>query len=356
MGGVPAYVAGLAEGLVQRGWRITVLAPPRTSVDDRLRRSGAQILRLDMAHSPAPTDARAIGTLARACRQGGADLVHGHSTKAGFLAALGARMARVPSVYTPNAWPFQGKGRVLQAAYGRFEGLLGRRLHHTIIAVSESERQLGLARGIRPRGGIRVVHTGLPRSRLPGRERARAVLGLTEGELVAAWVGRCHPQKRPGDLAPLARLLRPEGVTLVALGKGLADSPEGEAARVAGAHLLPEGHEPGAVYVAADIFVQTSAWEGFSLAVLEAMAAGLPVVAYAAGGLAEQVVQGRTGYLVEPGDVDGLAARVVELGRTQWTLARAGAAGRAVVDRRFSYEQMLQGIEDVYERATLGDT
>ena len=348
IGGVPAYVAGLAEGLIRRGWQNTVVAPPMTSVDERLRCSGAHIIRLDMAHHPVPADARATRKLAAVFRHAGADIVHGHSTKAGFLAGLGARIARIPCVYTPNAWPFQGKGRVLEEVYIRFERLVAHRLYHTIIAVSESERRLGLAHGVRPKGGIRVVYTGLPQSRVPTRERARAVLGLGDSEVVAGWVGRCNAQKRPGDLGPLAGFLRRGGVTLLALGKGLRDSRDGEAAIAAGAHLAADEVGPEAVYAAADVFVQTSGWEGFSLAVLEAMGAGLPVVAYSVGGVAEQVVDGCTGHLVVPGEVEALAARVIELAKSRESLVRAGAASRALIEQRYSYEQMLEGTESAY--------
>ncbi len=354
IGGVPAYVAALAEGLVRRGWQNTVVAPPSTSVDGRLDRSGARIIRLEMAHQPAPGDVRAVSKLTGVFRQLGPDLVHGHSTKAGFLAGTAARVTRVPSVYTPNCWPFQGKGRALEAAYVRFERLVARRLHQTVIAVSESERRLGLSRGVRPKGGIRVVHTGLPRLPLPPRDQARAALGLGDREVVAVWVGRCNAQKRPGDLAPLASFLRRDGVTLLAVGKGLRDSREGQAAMASGARLPADGAQPAALYAAADVFVQTSGWEGFSLAVLEAMGAGLPVVAYSVGGVAEQVVDGRSGYLVKAGDVEALAARVVELARRPEVRAQAGAAGRALVEREFSYEQMLEGVEDAYESVTSG--
>jgi glycosyltransferase involved in cell wall biosynthesis len=122
----------------------------------------------------------------------------------------------------------------------------------------------------------------------------------------------------------------------------------------AGARLPADGAQPAALYAAADVFVQTSGWEGFSLAVLEAMGAGLPVVAYSVGGVAEQVVDGRSGYLVKAGDVEALAARVVELARRPEVRAQAGAAGRALVEREFSYEQMLEGVEDAYESVTSG--
>ena len=102
------------------------------------------------------------------------------------------------------------------------------------------------------------------------------------------------------------------------------------------------------LYAAADIFVQTSAWEATSLAVLEAMQAGLPVVAYRVGGLADQVCDGLTGYLVDLAAVDDLASRTIDLARSQTQRSRLGNAGRRRCDEMFSFEQMIDSIESIY--------
>jgi glycosyltransferase involved in cell wall biosynthesis len=347
--GVPTYVAGLTEGLVRRGWQVSVVAPPANAAMDRLIASGARVVPLRLAHRPSPSDARAIRAIARLCRSG-VDVIHGHSTKASLLTASVSRLTGVPSVYTPHAWAFDRPRRTSRLVYGAFERNMSR-THREIVAVADSERRLAASVGIRGAEKIRLVHTGLPEQAGSYiRAEARSVLGLGDRDLVVAWVGRRAPQKRPQDLAPLAAALSPRGIQLVALGYGLGDSPEGAALLASGGRILAEGTDPLALYAAADIFAQTSAWEGCSLAILEAMRAGLPTVAYRVGGLPEQVEEPSTGYLVEPGAVGALATRVIAIARSPRERARIGAAARRRFEHHFAFDQMLDSIESIYRQ------
>jgi sugar transferase (PEP-CTERM/EpsH1 system associated) len=98
-----------------------------------------------------------------------------------------------------------------------------------------------------------------------------------------------------------------------------------------------------------DIFVLSSDWEGMSNALLEAMAAGLPVVATAVGGTPEVVVEGETGFLVPPRDPEALAEAILRLLRDPDLRRRMGEAGRKRVAEHFSVEQMVQKTEALYE-------
>jgi glycosyltransferase involved in cell wall biosynthesis len=136
-------------------------------------------------------------------------------------------------------------------------------------------------------------------------------------------------------------------VEVVALGYGLAESREGRAFVRAGGRLAPD-IDPEWIYEAADVFVQTSAWEGTPLSVLEAMRAGLPVVAYDVGGLADLVIDGDTGYLVPPASLGQLARRIIGLFRSRTELLRLGEASRQRYDARFSYDRMVEAMIEIY--------
>jgi L-malate glycosyltransferase len=97
-----------------------------------------------------------------------------------------------------------------------------------------------------------------------------------------------------------------------------------------------------------DFFVLSSHWEGFSIAVLEAMAAGLPVVAPRVTGAAEAIVDGETGLLVDIGDVDGLAEAMSKLVGDVNLAECMGVASRRRAESEFPYAKMLDRIENLY--------
>jgi len=346
-GGVPVHVEHLSVGLAERGWDVTVVGPGRAAALWRLAAVGIAVEPLELRHLPHPGDLRAASKVAGLCRCD-RTIVHAHGTKAGLLAALAARRARAPSVYTPHAWMLERAGSVsARSTYAAYDRTVVR-AHRAILAVSKSDREVALRHRLAAPGRIHVVNNGLP----PAARIApdRMALGLPVDAFIACWVGRNAPQKRPEDLAPLARALSVRHITLVALGVGLPGSLHEAAIRAAGGVVLGGDTEPSSLYAASDVLVSTSAWEGHPLCVLEAMRAGLPVVAYAVGGIPEQVKDGESGCLVPPGAVEDVATRIAELRDDEVVRTRMGAAARIEFTRHFTVDRMVDGVEAVYER------
>jgi glycosyltransferase involved in cell wall biosynthesis len=194
---------------------------------------------------------------------------------------------------------------------------------------------------------VQVVKTGLPPSRLPARAAARAELGLAADEIVAVWVGRPGAQKRPEDLIPIARRLTGR-IRVLAVCQEAHGTLLAEQLRAAGVLLAGKESAPAAAYAAADMLVQTSAWEAAPLAVLEAMGAELPVIAYDVGGVGEQIRAGRTGYLVGPGDIEMLCECALSLADRPQLRARMGRAGRERAQQHFTYGEMLERLVSAY--------
>jgi glycosyltransferase involved in cell wall biosynthesis len=287
------------------------------------------------------------------CLREGVDVIHAHSSKAGFL--TGFWRMPVPTVYSPHAWSFQMEGRAsVRMLYARVERFLARRRHTRIAVTSQAELLEAERWGVVPEGGAEVIHTGLagtPPTAVHGAREARAEVGVSRTGALAVWIGRNAAQKRPQDLAPLARALAGE-VTIAALGEGLSFSPEGDALVAAGGRVLDRTADAETVLAAADMLVQTSAWEGFPVSILEAMRASLPVVAYEVGGVPEQVVDGQNGHLVALGDVEGMADRVRRLAGDEAHRAQLGIAGRMRFEQLFSKRQMIEQTEDLYLQVT----
>ena len=357
VGGVPEYVAALVEGLRERRWTVTVVAPDSVA-SDRLRDAGATLVPLRLPREPRPaTDMRVVKRLVELCRTSRVSVIHGHSSKAGVLAGVAGRVAGVPSVYTPHAWSFEMRAPLpARWACAAVESTLARKFHRRVIAVADAERDAAVRWRVAPAAIVDVVPTGLrgDPSR-PARATARTALGLPPDAIVAAWVGRASEQKRPQDLAPLARRLAGQA-TVVALGTGLAEAPAASAFRAAGGVVAPSGASAELLYAAADVLVQTSAWEGLPLVLLEAMRAGLPVVAYRVGGVQELVEEGRTGYLVRPADVDALARWTRAIARDLALRRVLGEAGRRRFEERFAFNTMLGSIERIYRAAAVDDS
>jgi glycosyltransferase involved in cell wall biosynthesis len=349
-GGVPSYVSAVTRGLLGRGWRVSVACDPGSSMAGDLRAAGAEVVPLQLGRSPRVLrDACAVGTLARWCREHGVGVIHGHSTKAGLLAALTGRCAGIPSVYTPHGWAFEMRvAPPLRMSYALLERQLTHRFHARVVTVSAAGRAAAERWRVAPRGRIEVVRTGLPQTaHAPDRQAARRQLGLAPDAFVAAWVGRVGEPKRPRDVARIARRLG-AAVTVVVLCEGIHEHPLADRLRATGVVLAGPECEPATVYAAADVLLHTSDWEGCPLVVLEAMAAKLPVVAYRVGGLSEQVSDGGTGHLVDRGDVEAMCDRALALARDTVTRERMGEAAQERVADVFSYPSMLGRLMSVY--------
>jgi glycosyltransferase involved in cell wall biosynthesis len=348
-GGVPQYVANLAEGLAERGWEISVAAPSRTPVRERLARISRNVIALDTSTLPSPKhDLRAVRELTGACGRERIDVIHAHSSKAGAIATVVGKLAGVPTLYSPHAWSFQRElSPTAEHAYVAVERMLARR-HAQVIAVADVEREEAERRHVLPAARVELINTGLRDTELPSRETAREQIEVDPETFAVGWVGRAGPQKRPEQLPMLARELEGDAV-FVALGYGIpgtdiARELEGVGGRVA------RSVTPETVYAATDAVAVTSRWEGAPLVVLEAMRAGLPVVAYDIGGVREQVEHGVTGYLVEPGNAAALAGRLRELALRPERALRMGRAARGRFLERFDFAQMVAGIEHAYRQ------
>jgi len=112
--------------------------------------------------------------------------------------------------------------------------------------------------------------------------------------------------------------------------------------------LLGERRDVAAILALSDLFVLSSRWEGMPNAILEAMAAGLPVLATRVDGTVDVVRDGETGVLVPPGDDRALAAALLALGRDPARRRALGAAGRRRIDEAYSIDRFVDGFERLY--------
>lgn len=322
----------------------------------RFAAAGVAVHRGPLVREPSLSDLGALWWLRRLMRSGRFDLVHTHSSKAGFLGRLAARLEGVPAIYTPNAYAFLAPTLppAKRRLYIGLERLAAGWGSHTI-AVSEGERQAALAHRLTTPDRITVVPNGVDPAALQAAADAaegRRALGAGD-RLVLLAVGRRVAQK--GDRYLLEAFAALPGDTLLALaGDGpLTDELAVQAARLGVAdrvRFLGRRDDIPNLLAAADVFVLPSLYEGASYALLEAMALGRACVATAVQGSAEVIEDQQSGLLVPPGEVPSLTAALRLLIEDRDLRLRLGAAAAARVAQKYRVEAMVAGTAEVYGR------
>lgn len=367
LGGVPEAAYHLLRCLPREHYDCALYVLRRAG-DEPEARDGrlARFAELGVSVSFPERDDQKMVVMADLCRWLGErriDLVHTHSYKPnlyGRLAALlrrheGLRMVGHYHNQYDNKWESDG-GLVYDAMLAHSSDGL--------VACSASVRDHVAEHLQVPCERVEVILNGVEAQRFAGGERAaaRARFELPADRPVVALVGRISEQKGQAEFIRAAGLVRrelPQALFLIvgsADDAGLLDHAQGlvqelglaESVRFTG-HLT----DMPALYAAIDILAAPSRWEGFGLMLVEAMAAGKPIVATAVGAIPEVVVADRTALLVPPQDPAALAAALLRLLRDPAGARRMGACGveRA---REFSWERSGEQLAGLYDRILRG--
>jgi glycosyltransferase involved in cell wall biosynthesis len=280
------------------------------------------------------------------------DIVHTHLIHADVHGLLAARAAGVPAIVASkhNDDPFRSNA-VIRAS----EAWLARRTAR-VIAISERVREMVLSDGrIDPRR-VLVIPYGYESPVRKPRQDVRRPLGIPADAPLLVAVGRLVRQKGHDTLIRAFQTVlreRPEARLVIVGGGPLEPDLRRLASElgVASACVLAGPRDNALDFIdEASVFVHPSRWEGFGIVLLEAMAAGKPVVATRISAIPEVVEDGRTGLLVRPDEPEELARALVEmLSRTDRDVF--GRRGRERLESRFSARIMAQATEKVYEAA-----
>jgi glycosyltransferase involved in cell wall biosynthesis len=300
-------------------------------------------------------DLRALGDLLALFRRARPDLVHTHTSKAGFLGRLAARLARVPLVlHTPHGHVFYGGyyGSALTAVFVRLERVAARWTDRIVVLTPRGAEE-HLARRIGHPQQYVAIPSGIDlaglRARAPGRQVARRALGLPPEAPVVIGIGRLVSVKGFDLLVQACSMIGEVRVLLV------GDGPEraaldlrARACGVTGRLTIVGAQGDVAPYLAAaDLLVAPSRNEGMGRVLVEAMALGVPVVGAAVGGIPSVLDGGRYGVLVPPEDPAALARAIGELLQDPGRRARLGQAGRERAEA-FTVDVMTGRLAELY--------
>jgi glycosyltransferase involved in cell wall biosynthesis len=371
--GVGRHVRYLCEGLIALGHRVTVAYAPYR-VDGAFRqfivtqRDQINFVPLKLRREVSlRTDLASLAQLRRLVKhEGPFDVIHGHSSKGGAIARLAGRWSGIPTVYTPHSLIMSSPeiSGAKRAAYTLAERILGACATSKMIAVSEDERDFILRLKLVPKERVALINNGIDDQTFAYFSESRVDHSATdERPLTFGSIMRFSIQKAPGHLveafAQLVRRLPQIPLRLVVAGDGgLLTSVQGQV-QTSGVgekvSLLGWRTDVASVLHAYDVFVISSLYEGFSYAILEAMAAGLPIVSTDVFGTRETAARVPGNVIVPAGDPSALARGMQQLTKlvledqSRQALERIGRANRDYVRSHFRQSETTRRTLLIYQ-------
>lgn len=364
--GVGRHVADLAEELVNRGHEVHVIHST-TNIDSRfiqrsnqLKEQGCKMVPRAMKHQGHVSDAVLITWLRMYLRRNGPfDVLHCHSTKAGLVGRLAAVGFGCKVFYTPHAFFTMkpGMGSFSRKAVSLLEASLAKLSSH-VITVSSREGNHASEIGIHPEK-IKVIPNGVhlpwPRELVEQRRyEFRRRHDISDQALCIGFIGRLNAQKAVDHLlTSFAEALKSGAigeVKLLIAGDGPLKNALQKLAQTLNIHQRIHwlGDVNGEEAICAfDIFALASDYEGLPYVVLEALAAGKPIVTTNVGGMDELIDSGINGFVVPPRNVSNFSKALTTLIQDEQLRARMGVASKLRA-QQFSVDLMVDKILNLY--------
>lgn len=353
-GGAQVHVRDLSMELQKYGLEVHVLCGGEGPFLEELRQCGIPvhvIPHLVRAIHPY-TDWRAFREIHRTLKELNPALVGTHTSKAGWLGRLAAWSLDIPVVYTVHGLSFintaSQPGKKFYILAEKIAGLVSSR----VITVSEYDQEFCLKHHILPPDKIITVHNGIPDLPDCGGSDGRTVSAPAKLLMTARLE---KPKNHLFLLRALGQLTQRDDWELDLIGDGpLRDEVEEIIVKlnlVSRVHMLGARNDVPQLLKQADIFILISDWEGLPLSILEAMRAGLPVIASDVGGVSEVVEDGVNGFLIPKGDAELLKDRLAALLSSEELRLRMGEASRKKFQKSFTISQMVEKTISVYNSA-----
>lgn len=349
-GGLERVVINLMRGVNRLDYRsILFILGEGGKLVDELEQDGLEFVALNKKPG---MDYRLFGRMARHFKREVVDVVHAHNFSPLVYGAVAGRLSGASGVvYTAHG--VKTSGRRKQSLFQRF------RLVDKMVFVSDDARSVAVERGGVAVRNILTIVNGVDLDRYSvspagDRETKRREVGISPGAEVVGIVARLTPAK---DHSNLFRAFK--RVLSVTPGARLLVVGDGELRGELEAEVIELGVQGEVIFLGdrsdvpdllgiMDVFVLSSYTEGLAMTLLEAMAAGLPIVATRVGGNTEAVVDGQTGFIVPPRDERALAGAVLELLEDKERAREMGRMGRARAVEKFGTDTMVREYEKLY--------
>ena len=358
-GGIASIILGLGRVAHADGWQVDVLTTDPV-FQQAATQHGLGVVNLDVIRREIRPvwDLNGLTRLTKFLRREPYRIVHTHTSKAGFVGRLAARLAGVPViVHTVHGFAFHEASPVpVRRFYSALERLASGWCDR-IVSVSEFHRAWAIELGICGPGQITAIPNGIGevvRNREAGLAELRREMGARHGDLVILSMARLAADKGLNYLIEAAAILpqTERRVQIVIAGEGT----ERERLEQLASHLgvtervrfLGFRKDVGDLLAACDLVVLPSLREGLSIALLEAMAAGKPIIASSIGSQREVASHADLARLVRPADARALADAIVTLSGDEAQMTRLGMTARAVYEGCYTENRMLQAYRQLY--------
>ena len=355
IGGGQKHVLELADRLIRHHRDVAVACEARGYLVDQLRQRGIphHVVRLSTRPS-----LRGIADTVDALQASHAELVHTHGGTAGLYGRLAARwIGRVRTVHTYHGVHYLHDQRPAKRLARRAIDQFLLRWTDEVICVAQSDKELALRERLALPDHVSVIYNGIDVTRFHSHRRNDEGVAKQGGELILGTVGRLHEQKGHSFLLEAAALIRqahPQ-VRFRIIGDGplrpVLEARARELGVEATVEFLGARDDIPDQLREFDAFVLPSLWEGLPYVLLEARAAGLPIITTDFSGVREVIADASEAIIVPRRNARSLADAIVELLRNRALWVERGAKGAQVVRERFSLDAMVEQTLKVYARA-----
>jgi glycosyltransferase involved in cell wall biosynthesis len=358
-GGAARIILPLGQIAQAEGWHVDILTTDPV-FKEAVRQYGLGLVNLDVIRREIRPlwDMGGLFRLHRFLREQPYHIVHTHTSKAGFVGRLAARLAGVPViVHTAHGFAFhEGSPVATRRIYSALERVASRWCDR-IISVSEFHRTWAIELGMCTPRKIVAIPNGVaeaPRNRDVRVHELRRQLGAADGELVILSMARLAEDKGLEYLIEAATLLPQTERRIHVIIAG--DGPDrGRLEQLAGSlgimdrvKFLGFRRDVGDLLAASDLVVLPSLREGLSIALLEAMAAAKPIIATSIGSQREVTSHADMARLVPPADAQALSEAIQRLAGDQALMDHLGTNARAVYESRYTEHKMLDSYKQLY--------
>lgn len=359
LGGAQRIVIELAGRLAQSDWEVCVITNERgLLLQDLQGIRGVEVVTVAaLRREITPLkDLLALVQIMNLLNSLKPDIVHTHTPKAGLIGRVAARLLCIPCIHTVHGIGCDVSAMSLVEKVYLVCERLAAKLSTVQVMVSERLRKTCVEHGLAPDGKVRVISGGFDArqfAKLPTRSQARTALGLPVEGVVIGTVSCMKPGKRVGDFVEVCKQMRSEIPNMMAVVAGDGELRQEIQRQIdlggleESIRLLGWRRDVPAIMAALDVFVLMSAHEGLGLVVLEAMAAGVPVVATRVDGCIEIIEETRAGVLIERGDIEGGSAAVVRLLNDRGRLEQMGRRACKGV-ARWNFDSMCERYKEAY--------